>query len=35
MGNVDTGQWGTGGMGHMGNDTHRGNVVEGYGAHRQ
>ena len=31
MGNVDTGQWGTGGMGHMGNEAHRGKVVEVWG----
>ena len=28
------GQWGTEGMGHMGNEAHRGKVVQGYGAHR-
>ena len=25
------GQWGTGDMGHMGNEPHRGKVVQGYG----
>ena len=28
------GQWGTGGIGHMANEAHRGKVVQGYGVHR-
>ena len=34
IGNRDTGQWGTRGMGHMGNEAHWGYGVQGYGAIR-
>ena len=33
IGHRDTGQWGTGGMGHMGNEAHWGYGVQRYMGH--